>query len=128
MIIDKEAIIKYRLDRANETIEEAKLMATSNHWNTCANRLYYASFYAVIALLYQKGFRTKSHDGVRILLNKEFVKKGLLSKEFGWFYGDLFNKRQESDYKDIQKFTQEEIEPLIPQTEEFIEVIKSLIV
>ena len=127
MNIDKEAIIKYRLERANESIEEAKILAEAKHWNSVANRLYYACFYAVIGLLFQGGFRTKSHDGVRILLSNEFVKTGKLANEFGKFYGELFNKRQESDYKDIKRFTEDEIIPLIPKAENFIEINKALI-
>jgi uncharacterized protein (UPF0332 family) len=128
MSLDKATIIKYRLERAYETIEEAKILGMTNHWNTVANRLYYACFYAVIALLFHHDFRTKSHDGVRIILSKEFIKNGILPKELGSFYGELFNKRQESDYKDIKRFTQEEIEPLISKAEQFIEKIKSLLV
>jgi uncharacterized protein (UPF0332 family) len=120
-------IIDYRLSRSYETIEEAKLLATANHWNTTANRFYYACFYAVIALLLKNNVNTKSHSGARIVLSKLFVKTGKLSENAGWIYGDLFNKRQESDYKDVKIFTKEEIEPLIPQAEEFIEMIKKLL-
>ena len=44
-------LVKYRLDRAIETIEEAVLLANNNHWNACINRLYYACFYATNVLL-----------------------------------------------------------------------------
>jgi uncharacterized protein (UPF0332 family) len=44
-------LIQYRLKRAREALEEALLMKQEAHWNTCANRLYYACFYAVTALL-----------------------------------------------------------------------------
>jgi hypothetical protein len=52
----QEEIIRYRLKRAEETYQEALLMRREKHWNTCANRLYYACFYAVSALLQQHGF------------------------------------------------------------------------
>jgi uncharacterized protein (UPF0332 family) len=108
-------------------MHEAKVMAEIKHWNTTANRLYYACFYSVIALLIKKNVSTKSHSGARIQLNNLFVKTGELSIEYAWIYGDLFNKRQESDYKDVKIFTKEEIEPLIVQAEEFISIIKKLI-
>ena len=44
-------LIRYRIQRAFETLDEARLMAESDHWNGCVNRLYYACFYAVNALL-----------------------------------------------------------------------------
>ncbi len=37
-------LINYRMQRAMETLEEARLMAGIGHWNACANRLYYAAF------------------------------------------------------------------------------------
>lgn len=44
------------------------------------NRIYYAMFYAVNALLIAKGFSASKHSGVRALFNKEIVNKGLIHK------------------------------------------------
>jgi hypothetical protein len=38
-----QALIAYRLNRAEETLAEARLMQREGHWNACANRLYYAA-------------------------------------------------------------------------------------
>ena len=46
-----QELVTYRLQRAEETLEEARVMQNIGHWNACANRLYYAAFYAVSALL-----------------------------------------------------------------------------
>ena len=48
-------LIRYRMERARETFDEALLMQSEGHWNSCANRLYYACYYAVSALLAMKG-------------------------------------------------------------------------
>ncbi len=48
---NRNDIIKYRIERSKETYQEAILMNRENHWNACANRLYYSCFYAVITLL-----------------------------------------------------------------------------
>ncbi|MCA2724430.1 MAG: HEPN domain-containing protein [Microcystis sp. M166S2] len=39
--------IRYRLQRANETISETKILIENKLWNTAINRMYYACFYAV---------------------------------------------------------------------------------
>lgn len=62
---DVEALVKYRLTRARESVDEALLLAEDSHWNTCANRLYYACFYAVNALLASRGLAASKHTGVR---------------------------------------------------------------
>ena len=57
------ALVQYRLERADETIKEAELLAKEAHYNAAINRLYYASFYATTALLVANGFSTSSHSG-----------------------------------------------------------------
>lgn len=47
----RDDYIKYRLNRAGESLEEAVLLAENNKWNAVINRWYYACFYAVNALL-----------------------------------------------------------------------------
>jgi len=51
------SLIQYRVDRALESIEEAKLLLENGHLNSSVNRLYYACFYAVSD---RKRGRTKS--------------------------------------------------------------------
>lgn len=43
--------IEYRLSKALEALQDAKLLAGNNRWNACINRLYYSCYYAVSALL-----------------------------------------------------------------------------
>ncbi len=51
MTSGREDLTRYRMNRARKSLEEAEIMANTGHWNTCVNRLYYACFYAVTALL-----------------------------------------------------------------------------
>ncbi|CAK8725621.1 hypothetical protein KKHLCK_17195 [Candidatus Electrothrix laxa] len=69
----KEDIVRYRLERAEETYQEALLMQREKHWNTCANRLYYACFYAVSALLQQHDFSSGKHSGVKAFFNRDIL-------------------------------------------------------
>ena len=73
-----KALIKYRMERAEETYKEALLMRTEDHWNACANRLYYACFYAVSALLAKYGLSSSKHSGIKSLFNQHIIKKKLL--------------------------------------------------
>lgn len=56
--------VKYRLKKADETFEVAELLIENKKWNSAINRLYYAAYYAVSALLVQAGINTKTHSGV----------------------------------------------------------------
>jgi uncharacterized protein (UPF0332 family) len=48
---NKIDLIRYRLYRAKDTLDDARILADNNKWNSAMNRLYYASYYAVMALL-----------------------------------------------------------------------------
>jgi len=120
-------LIRYRLARAEETLAEARLLAERHHWNAVVNRLYYACFYAVLALFAQKGLTSSKHSGVRSLFNIHFVKTGSLSKEIAGTYNDLFERRQEGDYDDYVVFNPADVQAWIVEAESFVEAIKELI-
>ena len=124
---DLQALISYRLKRADETLEEALLMKKTKHWNTCANRLYYAVFYAVSALLVLDGHAASKHSGVKALFNRHYVKSGTIPKDKGRLYNRLYDLRQEGDYIDFVYLDAEIVEPLVGETEEFIDTIRSLL-
>ena len=46
-----EALSKYRIERAHETLAEIPYLRDQGYYNTATNRLYYACYYAAVALL-----------------------------------------------------------------------------
>lgn len=121
------ALIRYRLERAQESLADARLLADAERWNTCVNRLYYACFYAVSALLARDGLSSPRHTGVRSLFNRHYVRTGLVPRELARLYNDLFERRQEGDYADFVRFYADQVRPWIPLTEAFIAHIAALL-
>lgn len=124
---DTDDLIGYRLQRALDTLDEARIMAQSGHWNGCVNRLYYACFYAVNALLLTKGLSSSKHTGVRGLFSLHFVKTGEFPKDLAALYNTLFDYRQESDYEDFFTADPDEAAPWIEQADQFIRHVANLI-
>lgn len=124
---DLQALITYRLKRAIETLEEARLMQSVQHWNTCANRLYYAAFYAVSALLIQDGYAASKHSGVKALFNRHYIKSEIITRDFGHLYNRLFDLRQEGDYLDFVYLDAETVMPLVEETAVLINKIQTLL-
>jgi len=120
-------LVNYRLQRAYEALEDARILAGASRWNTCVNRLYYACFYAVSALLIQNGSSSSKHTGTRSLFNRHYVKTGKVTKEMAQIYNDLFERRQESDYLDFIHFEESEVRPWISNAEAFIKHIETVI-
>jgi uncharacterized protein (UPF0332 family) len=65
MTKEERALIEYRMERARETLDEAKIMFDAGRINAFVNRLYYACFYAVSALLLTRDFSTSKHGYLR---------------------------------------------------------------
>ena len=76
MMKSPEDPVLYRLQRARQTFDDARLLANASRWNPCVNRLYYACFYAVSGLLLQDGLSSSKHTGVRSLFNRHYVRTG----------------------------------------------------
>lgn len=97
----KEDLMNYRLQHANATLADAKLLAETNSWNSVANRLYYACFYAVLALLARHNIDAYTHKGVKSILNQHFIKSGQIDIIWGKLYQKLFDCRSDADYEDF---------------------------
>ena len=124
---EREAVVKYRLERANKTLAEAIVNVNNCCWHSAANRLYYACFYAVCALLINGGHTVRTHNGVFSLLGEHFVNRGLISIEQNKFYRRILELRQTGDYDDFIEFTENEILPLVEPAKQFIKTVENLI-
>lgn len=120
-------LINYRLTRASETLAEAKMLADGGYFNSSISRLYYASYYAVSALLIDKGYSVGTHQGVKTMFSMHFIRTGLLPVRMGQLFIRLQEARQSSDYDDFVYCDLEMFEELYPQTQEFIGSIKDLL-
>jgi len=120
-------LVLYRMARADEAMEDARILAMAGRWNACVNRLYYACFYAVSALLVRDGLSSSKHAGVRSLFNKEYVRTGKVPKDLARIYNDLFERRQEGDYIDFVSFQESQVLPWIAKADELIRYVADLI-
>lgn len=123
----RRAIVKYKLQRADETLSDAELLFDAGRYNSAANRLYYACYYAVEASLVAIGVQTATHAGVKQMFGLKYIMANKIDAYWGKFYSDMFNIRQEGDYGDFEYYGQEDILPLIKRTHEFIALIKQTI-
>jgi uncharacterized protein (UPF0332 family) len=120
-------LVKYRISRAEETIKEAMLLTNEGYYNAAINRLYYACFYAVQALLVKNGISSASHAGVKTMLSLNFVSKGLLDVEYGKTFSRLFEIRHSGDYDDFAYCDQSMTDEYTPKAVDFINQIKELL-
>lgn len=122
-----KALVAYRYQRAKETIAEVPYLRQQGYCNTAINRLYYACYYAAVALLIKHKINPNTHAGVKQMLGLHFVATGKLPREQGRCFSILFERRHSSDYDDFAFSTVEEIDELLPKATAFIEAIGNLL-
>lgn len=122
---EEAALIRYRLKRAGESLEAASVLVEKGFLVAAVNRMYYACFYAVSALLYSTGLASSKHSGVMALFEQHFVKSGEVSTEQGRFYRSLFKRRQHGDYDDLVAFDVAEVKEWLCRATEFVKLISA---
>jgi len=123
----RQSLIRYRIERADETMEEVDILSEKGHYNAAVNRLYYACFYATQALLLKHHIAATTHSGVKSMFGLHFVSKGIVSIEYGKTFNTLFEKRHSSDYEAFAYCDKELVNDLTPLAEAFIARIKELL-
>ena len=124
---ERQIIVNLEQEKALNTFAELEVLRQAGLWNNIANRLYYAAFHAVSALLIHDHYNVGSHQGAVIMLHQYYVKPGILSKEDGAFYSQLQTMREKSDYNCTYNATEEDTLPRIEQTKQFIDRILRMI-
>lgn len=105
---ERVAMTQYRIERALESLVEAQDNAAS-------------------ALLLSNAITPTTHAGVNRMMHLHYVRTGRLTRNEGKLLNDLFSMRQTGDYDDIFDWTQDQVEPIIPETKALVEKIISII-
>ena len=119
-MLDQQKIIQYRIQKAWETYNAAKVLIDTKYYSSALNRIYYACFYMVLALILTKDLSSSKHSGVKSLFNKHFVNLGCINTKWGSFYSNLFINRQEVDYADLNNITAEFVGLRLKQAGDFL--------
>ncbi|MCI6080274.1 MAG: HEPN domain-containing protein [Prevotella sp.] len=121
---DRREIVKYRLEKSLRTYNEAVGSIANGYVETAANRLYYAAYYAVSALLVSYKYEASTHNGVIQMFGKAFIKSKVLERRYGTIFNQLFSLRMTGDYEDRRFLDiEEDVKPLIEPTKELIDVV-----
>lgn len=119
-----EEIIKFRLSKSANALEDAEALMKIEHWDSVSNRLYYAAYYSVSALIYQNGEKAKTHSGLKNKFHEIFIKTNKMTEQMGEIYETLYHNRHNADYADFVIFTEEEVAPLLEETKMLLQEIK----
>ncbi len=120
-------LVRYWFEKSRESLDAARDELKAGRLSFSVNRIYYACFYAVSAVLLQKKLRFKKHSGVRAAFHQQLIKSGMVDDQYRKFYDELFEARQRGDYIELVSFEEKQVEEWLQQAEQFVEAIKSLV-
>jgi uncharacterized protein (UPF0332 family) len=124
---EKRTLSKFRLEKAGNLLEDAKLLLKEGRAESSINRSYYASLSASKAALILFGIDPKTHEGVKTMVNKKLVLEGLIPKEYGKWFRTLLFERENADYADYTTIDLSDAEEAYTTASKYIEKIKEII-
>ncbi|MBO0952141.1 HEPN domain-containing protein [Fibrella forsythiae] len=110
----KEETIRFRLDKSDEVMREAKALVAIKSWSGTVSRLYYSTFHVVSALMLDRDIRIKAHAGAKAMFDLYFVKTSMVEVKWSKLYSRLSDARHSSDYGAFIEFTADDVLPLVP--------------
>lgn len=119
--------IAANLERAEQSIQAARQLASGGYYDFAASRAYYAAFYAATAVLLSEELEFSKHSAVIASIHQRYVKTGKLSKEQGKSLNWLFELRNVGDYGGTAHVSRSQVEQAIQAAEGFLLAIKSLL-
>ena len=118
-----QALISYRMQRSEESLQAAEIMLQNRMLTFAMNRIYYAMFYAVQASIVLNGVSFSKHGQVKAYLNRQLVKTGILPLELGRLYNKAFEYRQKFDYVDFTEPDPEMIVAYLKDARHFVAAV-----
>ncbi|MBO4431743.1 MAG: HEPN domain-containing protein [Bacteroidaceae bacterium] len=124
---DRKVLVTLELEKVDKTLAQLEVQLQGKLWEMAANRLYYALFHAVSALLICDHHEVGTHRGAVNKFSLFYVKTDIFTKEEGRLYSRLQQLREDGDYNCSIDVEQEEVEEKIEPTRQLIEKIKQYI-
>jgi len=121
---ERKIVVSLEIDKALKLLDQAEKNAEIELWDVVANRLYYALFHGVSALLIHDHHNVSTHKGAVMMFGQYYVMTGIFSTEHGRFYSKLQTMREKADYNCNWSATEELIKPMIGPAKDFIEKIR----
>lgn len=124
---ERNTLVALELKKAREAYEDIGILIAANRLNGAANRMYYAVFHAVCALLINDGHHVNTHKGSHAIFSQHYIKTGILPREYGKLYNQLQTMREESDYNCAYDVEMDELQQRLEPAKRLIEDIENIV-
>ncbi|MBR1683159.1 MAG: HEPN domain-containing protein [Bacteroidaceae bacterium] len=124
---ERQVIVSREMEKAQKTFDDMLFCAQEGKWEAAANRLYYALFHAMSALLINDGHYVKSHRGLMAMFGEHYIRPGIFDRKDGSLLSDLVIMRDNADYNCFFEANEEKLSPFIDPTRLLIDKIRCYI-
>ena len=121
---EKKSLSNARLDHAMEALSAAQNMIHQEQYLSASNRLYYAVFHAMRAVLAFDGIYKKHHSGIISEFRRLYIKTDTFPKELSTTISRAYDMRTGSDYDDFFIVSKQEVKELLQDVEVFLSQIQ----
>lgn len=110
----------YRIKSARDRLVVAEELFNNGHYSDAVSKAYYAIFQAARAALATFELDSRKHSGVISMFNINFIKTGILPKEYRKIIAAAQDLRLASDYDDFYLVSRNEAEKSLENARIFI--------
>jgi uncharacterized protein (UPF0332 family) len=116
---------KFLLDKANESLQAARLLHDNHLLTIAASRAYYVMFYVAQAFLLKEELSYSKHSAVISNFGRIFAKTQRVPSNFHRYLINAQEQRTEADYALKPEIESEAIAKIIAQAEEMLDFAKA---
>lgn len=124
---DTETLCRYRLERAKEDLQAAKVNHDSGLFKASINRSYYAIFHGIRAVNILDGFDASKHSSVIAHFNQYFVHTGEFERGLYKIIDGAYRIREKSDYSDFFTASREDSAVQLEHAETFVKEVEAYV-
>ena len=121
---ERRELSSARLDKAFQMLTAAQIMLRFDDYASACNRLYYAVFHAMRAVLALDGIDEHSHSHLISEFRRRYLKTNILDRALSDIIGSSFQIRDESDYEDNWIISKSDVIEQAQKVTEFLSAIE----
>lgn len=127
MRLDNGTLCRYRLERAKEDLQAARVNYEAGLFKASINRSYYAIFHGIRAVNILDGFDASKHSSVIAHFNQYFVHTGKFDRGLYRIIDGAYRIREKSDYSDFFVASREDAAVQLEHAETFVKAVEEYI-
>jgi uncharacterized protein (UPF0332 family) len=117
-----ETVLNAELKRGDDSLRSAEVLNNEGLCLDAMSRCYYALLHYARAMLLSRSIVPKSHHGVFLMFNQQFIKTNEVTQEYGKMLARQQKLREEADYVTDSSFSSEDVAAALKDAGKFREL------